>query len=609
MSLITKESNVAVNNIIPKVKDADIICSSYIDFNNFNYVIIDGLYYCSLLVINYSREMESLFLDKILSLDINTNVSMYYEKKSSYEVIKELTYIIGNVGADIKTSNENQQDIDVVGNTYTDAKFIRKQLQLGDENFYYINIQIGIFAKSKEELEKDVSRIESVAIASGITTIRANYRQEEALKTVLPFMNLDKDIESITKRNVLTSGLVSSYPFVSNELFDKEGVLIGTNTFDKSIIMLDRFCTSKYKNANMFVVGTSGSGKSYFTKLMINRNRFLNINQFVIDPDREYKKLCESLEGTIINFGANQTINVFDIRETSLEEGESFLLNKISKLNVFFSMLFENMTEEEMAMLEEVIISCYKKYGITENNSSLYVENEKSAFFKTKKFCSRNNMPRMLDLYDALKENKKLKKYATIIKPMINGSLKYLNNYTNVDISNKLVVVDVHDIGEKELPIILFIVTDYFWDLIKNDRRKKKILYLDEIWKLINKNKYTADFVFKLFKTIRKYGGGATAITQDISDFFMLEDGKYGKGILNNSSIKCVFQLEETDIAILEKIMNISEEEKYKLLNMKRGSAIIHADRNVLMVDVVSSKKEHDRITTDRADLEKQVEE
>ena len=144
----------------------------------------------------------------------------------------------------------------------------------------------------------------------------------------------------------------------------------------------------------------------------------------------------------------------------------------------------------------------------------------------------------------------------------------------------------------------MFIITDYFWDLIKNDRSEKKILYLDEVWKMINKNEYTADFVFNLFKTIRKYGGGATAITQDISDFFMLENGKYGKGILNNSAVKVMFQLEETDIETLEKTINISQDEKYRLINLKRGTSIIHAGRNALMVDIIASPKEHEYITT-----------
>ena len=364
MSLIAKE-NYKTNITLTKPSASDAICSSYIDFQNPQHVIIDGIYSGSLLVTNYSREMESLFLDKIQSLDIDLNISMYYQKQNSYEVIKELTYTIGNVGADIKTSSENQQDMDVVGSVYGDAKYIRKQLQLGDEQLFYLSIQIVAFSKTKEGLERDLERVESVAISCGLTTIRANFRQEQALKSIMPFKNIDEDIFKITRRNVLTSGLCSTYPFASNVMFDKNGVLVGTNSFDKTVLMLDRFETSKYKNANMFVVGTSGSGKSYFVKLMINRNRFINVNQFVIDPDREYKKLCESLDGTLINFGANQVINPFDIRKTDLEENESYLMNKISKLKIFFSMIFENMKEDEKAILEDALIKMYGQFGIT----------------------------------------------------------------------------------------------------------------------------------------------------------------------------------------------------------------------------------------------------
>ena len=605
MGFLKANDNELHKVILKKPCCADLICSSYIDFNNPKYVDIDEIYYSSLLIINYSREMETLFLNKILSLDVDVQISMYYDKQNSYDVIRELTYSIGNTGANIKTSGENEQDIDIVANVYTDAKLIRKSLQLGEEDLFYITVQIGVFSKDAISLEQDLERVESVIATAGLTSIRANFRQESAIKSLMPFNDLDNDIKEITSRNVLTSGLSASYPFSSDELFDKNGILIGTNSFDKSLLMLDRFDTAKYKNANIFVVGTSGSGKSYFVKLMINRNRFLNITQFVIDPDREYQKLCQNLNGTLINFGASQVINVFDIRETILEDGESFLLNKISKLKTFFSLIFTNMSEDDKAMLEEKLIDVYKKVGITEDNSSLYMINEKSKLIKNKKFKTSEMMPRLEDLYNLLKKDKKLKKYASVLKPMITGSLKFLNNYTNIDFCNKLVIMDVHDVSEEELPIIMFIATEYFWDLIKNDRTEKKVLYLDEAWKLINKNEYTADFVFKLFKTIRKYGGAATCITQDISDFFMLEDGKYGKGILNNSSIKCLFQLEETDLNILEKVMNISEEEKYKLLNIKRGSSIIHADRNVIMADIISSSKEHELITTDRKDLEK----
>ena len=602
MNLIkTKKLN---NNVILKPhSEADLQCSSYIDFSNPKYVCVDGGYYSSILIINYSREMEELFLDRIMSLDIDVQISMLYEKKDSYEVIKELTYSIGNSGATIKTSNENQQDIDILGNKYSDAKYIRKQLQVGEENLFYLILCLGTYANNTEDLENNLQRIESYAVSAGLTPIRANYRQEQALKALMPLVKFDKSIQEITARNVLTSGLVSSYPFVSNELFDEKGILIGTNSFDKSIILLDRFDTNKYKNANMFVVGTSGSGKSYFTKLMISRNRFLNIIQFVIDPDREYTSLCKKLSGSIVKFGSDGNINPFDIRETFLEKDESYLKTKIAKLNIFFSFIFENMDSEEKTLLEEKIIECYKKRGITEDNESLFEENEKSKILRKKRFKNSEEMPKMEDLFELLKKDKRLKKYAQILKPYVSGSLSFFNNYTSIDTNNKLVIVDVHDIGEDTIPLVMFVVTDYFWDVIKSNKNDRKILYLDEVWKLINKNQMSAEFVFKMFKTIRKFGGGATAITQDVSDFFMLDEGKYGKGIINNSSTKCIFQLEENDIETLEKTIKISDEEKYRLLNMKRGTAIIHAGRNTIMADIVASQKEHDYISTDICEI------
>lgn len=163
-------------------------------------------------------------------------------------------------------------------------------------------------------------------------------------------------------------------------------------------------------------------------------------------------------------------------------------------------------------------------------------------------------MPKLEDLYKFLSKDKRLSRLATLLKPYVQGSMKFLNGYTNVDLSNKIVVSDVYDIEEKDLTTIMYIITEFYWDKIKENRGEKKILYLDEAWRLINNNKETAQFVFKVFKTIRKYGGAATAITQDANDFFALDEGIYGKGILNNSSIKCIFQLEEGDVASLEKL-------------------------------------------------------
>ena len=343
--------------------------------------------------------------------------------------------------------------------------------------------------------------------------------------------------------------------------------------------------------------GTSGSGKSYFTKLMVARNRYFDISQYIVDPDREYTKLCEKFNGTLIDF-KSLTINVMDIRESTRENDESFLENKLGKLKAFFEIIFKEMTEEEKSFLEEKLIECYRNKGITFDNNSLYKKYKNKCVFK-----ESHDMPRLCDLYDLISKDEKLKRLKVLLKPYVFGSMKFLNNYTNVDLSNRIVVSDVFGIEEKDLPTIMYIITEFYWDNIKSDRGKKKILYLDEVWRLINTSSETANFVFKLFKTIRKYGGAATAITQDINDFFALEEGKFGKGIINNSSIKCIFQLEESDIKNLEKVLNISEKEKYRLQSMKRGTCLMCAGKEHAIINVEASKLEHKFITTDRKDI------
>lgn len=288
-----------------------------------------------------------------------------------------------------------------------------------------------------------------------------------------------------------------------------------------------------------------------------------------------------------------------DIRENSIDENESYLQNKISKLNVFFSMIFEDISQEEKALLEDHIIRVYNNYGICFDNNSLYEECKDTSFIKTKKFKACNLMPKLEDVYDSIKKDKKLKKYSAILKTYISGSMSFLNEYTNVDISNKLIVADIYDIEEEKIPIVMFIITELFWDKIKENRKNKKIIYLDEVWKLINKNEEAAEFVFKIFKTIRKFGGAATVITQDVTDFFALNEGKYGQSIINNSSIKAMFQLEENNIVKLADVIRLSEEEKYRLINLERGKCLLHAGRNKVMVDVKVSKKEHELINTD----------
>ena len=201
-----------------------------------------------------------MLLKNLIDTNINMNISIFYEKKDSYKIIRELTYHIGNVGVDLQTKNQNSQDIDIAAFTYNDAKYIRKQMQVNNEDLYFLYIYINIFSLDKKELEYLINKVEGIIQSKGMQTRRAYFRQEQTLLACMPLMNNNEDIKQVSKRNVLTQGLVSTYPFISSSIFDENGIYIGTNTYNNSLVFIDRYDTNKYKNANISIFGTSGAG-------------------------------------------------------------------------------------------------------------------------------------------------------------------------------------------------------------------------------------------------------------------------------------------------------------------------------------------------------------
>ena len=560
---------------------------------NPKYLEIDNLYYSSIMVVNYYREHTDLLLKSLIETNINMNISIFYEKQDSYKVIKDLTYYIGNVGVELKESNENRQDIDIAAFTYNDAKYIRKEIQVNNEELYFLYIYINIYSKDIKELEYNLNKIEGIAQSKGMQTRRANFRQEECFLAGLPIMENKEIIKEAAKRNILTTGLLSTYPFISSTIFDKNGIFIGTNIYNNSLVFLDRYDTNKYKNANICIFGTSGAGKSFYTKLLILRYKLLGIKQYIIDPDREYNKICENLKGVEIKLGptSNTYINVLEIRKESIEDGENgYLAIKISKLIGFFNLIFGEMDEEEKALLEEKLIEVYKIKGINFDDKSLYNEN---GIFKNEK-----QMPILEDLFNILGQDERTKKFKIKLIPFVEGSMKFFNNYSNIKLDNELIVADIYDLGEENLKYGMYILIDIFWDAVKKDRTEKKAIYLDEIWRLIGvtSNKYVASFIYKIFKTIRKYSGSGVAITQDISDIFSLDNGTYGKSILNNSSIKTFFALEEENIKILGEYSNLSDKEKIEIKSLKRGECLMFVGEDHILTKIQASEKEREII-------------
>ena len=581
-----------IYNGITKIEEE--IYPAYINLKNSKYIEIDNLYYAGLICVDYYREQTDLILKTLIETNINMNISIFYEKQDSYKTIKDLTYHIGNVGVELKESNENRQDIDIAAFTYNDAKYIRKEIQLNNEYLYFLYVYIIIYDTDLKKLEYYLNKIEGITQSKGIQTRRANFREEEVFLATLPFMENKEIIKEAARRNILTSGLLSTYPFISSTIFDSEGIFIGTNIYNNSMVFIDRYNTQKYKNANMCIFGTSGAGKSFYTKLLILRYKLLGIKQYIIDPDREYSNICKELEGTLIKIGPTSEtyINILEIRKESIEEGEKgYLATKISKLIGFFNLIFGELNEEEKALIEEKLIETYNRKNITFDDDTLYKKDKNKIL---KEFKESKDMPILRDLYELLGEDERTKKFKIKLIPFIEGSMKFFNNYTNIEINNELIIADIYDLGEENIQYGMYLFTDIFWDKIKENRNEKKAIYLDEIWRLIGvtSNKNVASFIYKIFKTIRKYGGSSVAITQDISDIFSLENGIYGKSILNNSSIKTFFSLEEENIKILSEYTNLSEQEKVEIKSLKRGECLMFVGDDHILTKIESSEIE-----------------
>lgn len=559
----------------------------YINLTNPQYIEIDGMFFSSLLIINYNRIFQELIFKNILETNENILISIYIEKNNQYKIIKEIARNIGNTAVDLEKINNSRIDIDIAESSLEDAKYIRKEMQLNNQQLLYFYTYITTYSKNKEELKNQINKIEEILQNSGLKSKKSYFRQEQAILANLPLNKNNDDIKKAVKKNILTDGIRGTYPFITSTIYDEKGILYGTDINSNSLIIIDKFDREKYKNSNTCIFGSSGSGKSYFTKIQILRNYILNINQYIIDPEREYEKISKSLNGSLIKIGpASKTyINIFDIREDSLEENEEgYLATKLNKLIGFFKLIFKDITEEERTELENKIIKIYKNKNIDFNDNSL---------FKNNKFKTNTDMPILEDLYKELNEKMKKK-----IEPFITGSLKCFNNYTNIELNNKLIIGDIYELGEENIQYGMYIFIELFWDKIKKDRNSSKIIYLDEIWRLIGvtSNKETASFIYKIFKTIRKYGGGATAITQDVSDLFSLEEGAYGKSILNNSELKLFFSLEEENIKTLEKYVDINQKEKIEIKSLRKGECLFFVGKDHILTKINSDKFEQELI-------------
>ena len=601
---------------IPHIRMAHFIAPRGIDLMHRNYIIMDGLYYSFLYIKGngYPNKVRAGWMSSLINAGEGIDIDVFLRRENRSKTIDKVAQRIRLNRTKLKSMQDTSTDYEELAGSIQAGYFIKQGIANYNEDLFYMSVFVTVSARTYEELMWRKQQMTDMLKSMDMYVSDCSFQQEDALRTVMPFLQISPKLEKKSKRNVLTSGAASTYMFTSFEMSDDTGVLLGINRHNNSLCIVDLFDTKKNKNANLNLLGTSGAGKTFTMQLLALRMRMRGIQCYIIAPIKghEFRRACNRIGGQFIKIapGSPHCINIMEIRHTispemelidelDYSEMDSLLALKIQQLMIFFSLLIPDMTNEEEQMLDEALIRTYGKFGITHDNDSVYADrNAVPPKMKT--------MPILGDLHEELQKNEMTKRIAVIVSRFVTGSAQSFNQQTNVDLSNKYIVLDLSELKGKLLPVGMMIALDYVWDKIKSDRTKKKAIMIDEIWQLIGagSNRMAAEFCLEIFKVIRGFGGAAISATQDLSDFFGLEDGRYGRAIINNSKNKIILNLEPDEAEFVRDTLKLTKTEIRSITRFERGEALICSNNSKVPVIIKASKEEQEMITTDRAELE-----
>ena len=601
---------------VPHIRMAHFIAPRGIDLTHRNYIIMDGLYYSFLYIKGngYPNKVRAGWMSSLINAGEGIDVDVFLRRENRSKTIDKVAQRIRLNRTKLKSMQDTSTDYEELAGSIQAGYFIKQGIANYNEDLFYMSVFMTVSARTYEELMWRKQQMTDMLKSMDMYVSDCSFQQEDALRTVMPFLQISPKLEKKSKRNVLTSGAASTYMFTSFEMSDDTGVLLGINRHNNSLCIVDLFDTKKNKNANLNLLGTSGAGKTFTMQLLALRMRMRGIQCYIIAPIKghEFRRACNRIGGQFIKIapGSPHCINIMEIRHTispemelidelDYSEMDSLLAQKIQQLMIFFSLLIPDMTNEEEQMLDEALIRTYGKFGIMHDNDSVY-EDRNAVPPKMKA------MPILGDLHEELQKNEMTKRIAVIVSRFVTGSAQSFNQQTNVDLSNKYIVLDLSELKGKLLPVGMMIALDYVWDKIKSDRTKKKAIMIDEIWQLIGagSNRMAAEFCLEIFKVIRGFGGAAISATQDLSDFFGLEDGRYGRAIINNSKNKIILNLEPDEAEFVRDTLKLTKTEIRSITRFERGEALICSNNSKVPVIIKASKEEQEMITTDRAELE-----
>ena len=590
----------------------EFIAPESVDFRHSNYVRINGIYHAYLLVPSdgYKQKVAPGWLSLLINAGEGIDIDFYLHKQPKDKIQQRLGQQIRINRSKIKDASDTNADFDDLDSAIRSGYFLKAGLA-NNEDFYYINLLITITASNLEELQWRIQEMKKLLISQDMDLHSCYFLQEQGFLSSLPLATLDKKLYELSKRNVLTTGAASCYPFTSYSICDDNGILFGVNKHNNSLVIADIFDSKQYKNSNICILGCSGAGKTFTMQTMALRMRRKGIQVFIIAPlkGHEFYRACKNVGGEFIQISpaSQNCINVMEIRKVDNSVNElldgptldaSALASKIQRLHIFFSLLIPDMNHEEKQLLDEALIKTYARKGITHKNESLLDTDHPDQY---------KEMPILEDVYNILMESPDTKRLAHILNRLVHGSASSFNQKTNVDLTNKYTVLDISELtGSSDLLTVgMFVALDYVWDKAKENRTEEKAIFVDEVWQLIgaSSNRLAAEFVLEIAKIIRAYSGAGIFATQDLNDFFALDDGKYGKGIINNCKTKIILNMEDEEAQRVKNILHLSETEVMNITHFQRGNGLISTNNNNITVEFKASTLEKELITTDRQEL------
>lgn len=561
----------------------DLIAPSSLDIQ-YDHLKLSGVYERSFFVYAYPRFLETNWLTSIINFDATLDISQFIYPISSAEIMRTLKKKVAQIQSSITIAREKGNVRDPEMETaLEDAEQLRNDLQRGQEKFFQLGFYFTVYAEDEKRLEALTKQLESLLGSRLVLTKRADIRGEHAFNSTLPLAIDELEVQ----RNMNTSPLSTTFPFVSSDLATDEGILYGLNRHNNSLIIFDRF---KLPNANESVFATSGSGKSYAVKLEILRQLMLGTEVIVVDPEDEYKKLAEAVGGKYlrVSLTSDQRINPFDLPQTfegqDLKAGD-LLRENIIALTGLLKLMLGKMSPAEEALIDEGLIETYAVRGIT-----LDIQNP-----------GRMPVPTMEDFHSVLKSLRGAEGLAMRLQRFTTGTFGGIfNQTTNIDLraNSGLLVFCIRDLGEELRPIAMYILLNFIWNRVRS-QLKKRLLVVDEAWNLMQ-HEDAARFLYGLVKRARKYYLGITTITQDVEDFL---GSPFGRPIVANSALQLLLKQAPSSMEMLRKTFNLTEGEKYMLLNSGLGQGLFFADNKHVAIQVIACDSEHKIITTNPEEI------